>query len=550
MSRTIPFEGDDAPKSAPAPLPPRRRSDGERGSEEERWVLGAGRAGPTELGRSGLWELGVPPGWWRATSLDLLTAGAHRISSLWAERDPKGVLLRALWLGEAGTRGILVRTLLDAPPPRVESLLPELSPALYFEREIAEMFGVEFHASPDPRPLLLHYRHALPPMIAAPDRAPPLDERSRFDFAPVEGEGVYEVPVGPVHAGIIEPGHFRFQVVGEEILDLEVRLGYTHKGTERLFEGLDPRRGTQLASSISGDHSVAGAVAYATAVEHALGHPPLERPTEMRRGALLEVERMAHLLGDIAGIVLDVGYAAGAAQANVLRNEAYTVLEELTGSRLGRGAVAVGGLARPLPREGLRPLAARADAVAKATVALLRHLEERPSVMDRVRGTGVVSKEVARALELVGPVARASGLDRDVRRDRPYGAYRGTELRVTHGSTGDVEARLRVKVDEVVEASRLFGTFLRRSGEAPAVPPAEPPRDGPGFGVGLVEAPRGELLFAVSLDLERGKLSRVHVREPSYLNWPAIEYAVHGNILPDFPLCNKSLNLSYSGFDR
>lgn len=546
MSSTIPFEGDEAPRRTPEPLPPAENVQADRGRQEARWVRGLTSVPLPGPGPSGFWECDVPNGSWRSTCLRLHVERTHRLASLWAERLGEGVVLRALWLGGAGTAGILLRTLLDGRPARCETLLPEVAPALYFEREVGEMFGVEFSNSPDHRPLLLHYQHLAPPMLRGVQT--PTPERLPFAFVPVEGEGVYEIPAGPVHAGVIEPGHFRFQAMGEEILNLEVRLGYTHKGTERLFQGRDPRWGVRLSESISGDHSVAGSVAYAIAVEQSVGLPPLNEATEACRGTLLEAERMASLLGDIAGIILDVGYAAGAAQANVLRNEAYGLLETLTGSRLGRGATALGGLARPLGSKRSHELASRADVLGSATAALLRHVEERPSIMDRLRGTGVISGDVAEALGLVGPTARASGVDRDVRKDRPYGAYREAEIHVAQGSTGDVESRLWVKVEEVLEASRLFRLFLERAGGGEASRTMELPRDGPAFGLGMVESPRGEFLVAVSLD--QGKLARVHVRDPSFLNWPAIEYAVRGNIVPDFPLCNKSLNLSYSGFDR
>ena len=544
----LPAEGEEAP--APTPSSTRNPQRTVTGAENERkWVtfLAVGKDvwDPVE----GLWRVSIGPSEWKAAQVGLSQTLHHRLASLWAELLEDGrIRLNSLWLGDGSCKGVHLFSELPEAPFRLPSLLPEVPPALYFEREIAEMYGVEFAGSPDTRPLLLHERHSAPPM-ASPS-ATSTGERAPFSFPMTEGEGVYEIPVGPVHAGVIEPGHFRFQVVGEKILNLEVRLGYTHKGTERLFVGRDPSRGVLLAESISGDMSVAGGVAYLEAVESALGITVTD-PISAGRGLLLEVERIAFLLGDIAGIALDVGYAAGAAQANVLRDQAYSVMEWLTGARLGRGTLSLGGWARPLPAEAERPVRDSLRALGDHVASLHHHLVDRPSVVDRLRGTGVITRDVATALGLVGPVARASGLDRDVRRDRPRGPYRETDVRVATRDTGDVEARLGVKVAEVVEAARLAlamldGGALRpiRTGDAisPSVPEGR-------RGLGLVESPRGEYLVAVRLDGE-GRLARVHVRDPSFLNWPAIEYAVRGNIVPDFPLCNKSLNLSYSGFDR
>ncbi|MDE1819666.1 MAG: NADH-quinone oxidoreductase subunit C [Euryarchaeota archaeon] len=543
--KEIPYEGDEASVAAVA-LPAIRPVP--TAADEGKWARNLGLKDPTGEAARGPWTGEVPRGSWRSVALSLRPVLQHRLATLWGEDARDRVRVHALWLGGSGTRGVHLYASLPEGSLELPTLSPEVAPALYFEREVAEMFGVEFAGSPDTRPLLLHHRHRAPPMRG--EGAAPEADRSRFDFAPVEGEGVYEIPVGPVHAGVIEPGHFRFQALGEQILDLEVRLGYTHKGTERLWQGRDPQKGVLLAESISGDHSVAGAVAYASAVEGALETPSLPAPVEAARGLLLETERIAFLLGDVSGIVLDVGYAAGAAQANVLRDRAYRLLESLTGSRLGRGTVRVGGLSRPLPTLVPGKIARELQELARGTEELLDHVQGVSSIMDRLRGTGTVPLAVADALGMVGPAARASGADRDVRRDRPYGAYRNEEVRVARQDAGDVEARLRVKVEEVREASRLAQAFLKRGalGGAVSVDGGVPSVSGERFGLGIVESPRGEFLFAVSID--HGSLQRVHVREPSFLNWPAIEYAVRENIVPDFPLCNKSLNLSYSGFDR
>lgn len=541
----VPYEGDEASSER---RPAARAAKDTILADEGKWARGWGLLEEPGGAPLGPWGGEVGAERWRPACLSLPPVLGHRLASYWAEEEEEALRLHALWWGKGGARGVHLRTLVSSGSPVIPSLLPEVPAALYFEREMSEMFGLTFPGGRDPRPLLLHYRHPSPPLRG--QGSPPGTERAPYDFPIVEGEGVYEIPVGPVHAGIIEPGHFRFQVTGEEIHDLEVRLGYTHKGTERLWQGRAPGRGLPLAESVSGDHAVAGAVSYSMAVRSAAGASPMDARNAAAVGLLLELERMAFLLGDIAGIILDVGYAAGAAQANVLRDAAYGELEALTGSRLGRGAVGLEGLTRPLATGLAEGVGEVLREIAKGVAQLLRHVEEISSVMDRLRGTGVLSREVAEALGLVGPAARASGMDQDVRRDRPYGPYQGVEVRVAQGSAGDVEARLRVKVHEVQEAGRLAGLFLERGALEAKVPGAgfEPTSVTKGNGLGVVEAPRGEMLFAVTL--RDGVVHRVHVREPSFMNWPAIEYAVRGNIVPDFPLCNKSLNLSYSGFDR
>ena len=557
MSEGAPDHGSETPlptatrsqggRTAP---PPRSQVDGPGARDERKWVAAA-RGGLTlEELEEGPWEVVVALERWRPSVLSLVHALRFRLATLWGENAHDGdVEVHGIFLGGAECRGVHLRVDLPGAARKLPSLLPDLPTALYFERELSEMFGVTILASPDTRPLLLHERHTAPPML--PAGGEPTGVRAPFGFARTEGEGVYEIPVGPVHAGVIEPGHFRFQVRGEEILNLEVRLGYTHKGTERLFEGLEPSQATILAESISGDMSVAGATAYALAVEDAL-RVPVPPAAQSTRGLLLELERAAFLMGDVAGIILDVGYAAGAAEANVLREQAYGALELLTGSRLGRGTVVPGGLARPVPTEARAEVERSLEGVRRGLAGLIDHVHDQPSIMDRLRGTGVIPLEVAEALGLVGPAARASGLDRDVRRDRPYGPYahERVRVRVASRSEGDVEGRFEVKVAEVLEACRLARHFLGEGGSTSGSPiPSRSAQTR--HGLGIVESPRGEFLVALRAS-EQGKrvLTRVHVRDPSFLNWPAIEYAVRGNIVPDFPLCNKSLNLSYSGFDR
>lgn len=549
----LPKEGEEVPDE-PAPsvalvsdLPSRPTP------AEERHKLVELRTGPVVWEPSEeLWRVPVPPERWVAASLLASESLHHPLSTLFGEdsRSPLGTIrIHALFLGIRPSAGVHLLCDLDAERPRLPTLSTSFPYVAPFEREIAEMFGIVFDGSTDRRPLLLHEGHPTPPLLKGPDSAPD-GQRADYPFLPVDGEGIFEVPVGPVHAGVIEPGHFRFQVVGEKILNLEVRLGYTHKGTERLFEGKPVGLGTIWAESVSGDMSVAGSVAYAHAVERAL-ELPVRPEDETVRGLLMETERIAFLLGDVAGIALDVGYPVGAAGANRYREAAYQTLRELTGSRLGRGVIGVGGLRRPVrvpATPGLEPLY---EGWREGLLTLRDELLGKSSVVDRVQGTGTIPRWIAELMHFVGPTARASGLRIDLRHDRPYGAYLGSEVRIPRGTDGDVQARLLVKIEEVVEACRLARGFLSRIPEegTPIGAVPLPPRTEGRSGLGWVESPRGELLVHVTLGAG-ARLERVHVRDPSFLNWPAIELAVRENVVPDFPLCNKSLNLSYSGYDR
>ncbi|MHB8352646.1 MAG: hydrogenase large subunit, partial [Thermoplasmata archaeon] len=473
-----------------------------------------------------LWGLTVEPAAWKWSCSGASDGLGHPLATLFGEtvQDPKrGLRVHALFLGRGASAGVHLQVLLDPHRPTLTSLVDRIPYVSPFEREVAETFGVAFDGARDRRPLLLHGWPRPPaddPGTPPPELLP--RECPSYPFTPVEGEGVHEVAVGPVHAGIIEPGHFRFQVVGERILRLEVRLGYTHKGTERLMEGQAAHRGTIWAESVSGDMSLAGAMAYAQAIERAweLQVPPSE---ENDRGLLLELERVAFLLGDVAGISLDVGYAVGAARANELRERAYRLLASLTGSRLGRATIGVGGLRRPLLPVPIDGVASTLKGIGEDIRILSEELLAKSSVLDRLEGTGTIPRWVAELVPCVGPTARASGLRVDVRHDRPYGPYRTQEVRVPRGLEGDVKARFVVKVEEIGEACRLAGRFLHETEKgAPTAPRAASiPPPGPRSGLGWVESPRGEMLVYAHLDAQ-GHIVRVHFRDPSFLTWPVL----------------------------
>jgi Ni,Fe-hydrogenase III large subunit/Ni,Fe-hydrogenase III component G len=478
--------------------------------------------------------------------------GARVICVFAEDRRPEERLFYVSYILE--TPGEKAYLILQAPVPEDDPRFPSLSvelPSLNWqEREIQDWFGLTAEGHPNPRRVALHDDW---PEIHPLRKDFPLEtvlepfEGERHIFRPAEGEGVFQVPVGPVHAGIIEPGHFHFDVAGEPILYLQIRLFYTHKATEKRFEQIPISRGVHLAECISGDSSVAHAVAYCQAIEKAAGIEAPERAQWMRT-ILLELERLYNHTGDIGAIVNDVGFGIAQAHAGRLRERLLGLNEHLTGSRLLRGMVRLGGIRHDWDMGQLARLHQTLDTFSGEFRDLIELIESSDSTRDRLEHTGVLTPEKARDLGVVGVAARASGVDRDVRRDHPYAAYGRLAPRVPVFSQGDVWSRVQVRIAEVRESVALVRAAAR---ELPggtlrvAVPPLIPNS----FGLGAVEGWRGEILHWVRTGPD-GYLDRCKIKDPSINNWPALVEAVEGNILPDFPVINKSFNLSYSGTDR
>ena len=433
--------------------------------------------------------------------------------------------------------------------PTIVSMATFYYPASRFEREIHDLFGIEAVRHPDTRPLV---RHAFWPDDYFPllkDAAPPedfKDDGTSFPFRPVGGEGVYEIPVGPVHAGIIEPGHFRFSVVGETVIDLKIRLYFTHKGTEKLFEGRLPAEGVKLAERISGDTTIGHSLAYCQALESLAG---TEVPARARflRVILLEMERIYNHIADFGAIANDTGFAFAHAHCSRLREQLLRLNKQLTGNRLLRGGILPGGVGHDMP-QGL-DLPGELDAIRKDFDEVVEICRRNTILMDRFAGTGTLTNKTAIDHGVLGYVARASGIDADVRRDHPFAAYRELKYpwKVPVYRSGDVYARTMVRVEETHESVSLIrqafhhlpsGPLVSALGVLPAFEPA----------FGIVEGWRGAIVHWVMAD-ERGRMYRVKVKDPSFVNWPALSFAVLKNIVPDFPLCNKSFNQSYSGND-
>lgn len=436
---------------------------------------------------------------------------------------------------------------LPADAPTLDSLATFYYPASRFEREIKDLFGIEASGQPDRRPLV---RHAFWPEDYFPlrrDATPPQkfeDDGTPFPFLPVGGEGVYEIPVGPVHAGIIEPGHFRFSVVGETVIDLKIRLYFTHKGTEKLFEGRAPAAGVELAERISGDTTIGHALAYCQALE-ALAGCDVPARAKYLRVILLEMERLYNHIADFGMICNDTGFAVAHSHCFRIRERLLRLNKRLTGNRLLRGGIVPGGVSYDLPAD--LNLAAELEAVRTDFNEVVEISLSNTMLLDRLEGTGQLSTSTARDHGVLGYVARASGIDADVRRDHPFAAYPWLKFNVPVFESGDVYARAMVRVKEVDESVSLIKQALAALPGGATVTPLGPlPAWEPAFG--LVEGWRGAIVHWVMAD-EQGNLYRVKVKDPSFVNWPALSFALLKNIVPDFPLCNKSFNQSYSGND-
>lgn len=461
----------------------------------------------------------------------------------------RGFTLTWVFAPPGGRPAVTALAALPAGTVEFPSLATRSFAASRFEREIHDLLGLVPSGHPDLRRLAVHQfwpagYHPLRRDVAA--RRDFADEGQPFPFRRVEGEGLLEITVGPVHAGIIEPGHFRFTVEGETIVNLETRLGFVHKGVEKLFETLPFHRAPELAERVSGDESVAHALALAEALERLAGCAVPPRAAWLRV-VLLELERLYNHVGDVGMIVNDTGFAFGHAHCFRLREMLLRLNERITGHRLLRGAVVPGGVTGAVEKADLAAVAREAGAVVDEFSDLARLCLDNTMVLERLTGTGRLTTATARGMQVVGLVARASGIDADVRRDAPFAAYGGLDVRVPVYEAGDVWARTMVRLDEARESARLLAAAAERCPDGPARAPLGALRAG-AHAVGLVESWRGPIWYWV-MAAGPESLARVKVADPSFRNWPALEYAVLKNIVPDFPLCNKSFNLSYSGSD-
>jgi Ni,Fe-hydrogenase III large subunit len=501
--------------------------------------------GVPQHGAPGLLALEVGRDEWRSLAADAMAAGGW-LAAEWTSLSAAGApRVHAAYLA-AGRGLVATHDLRDrADYPGLEGIFPA---ATRMQRAAADLTGIRSTAT-DTRPWL---RHAAWP---AGDR-PLVDPRrpahaegatvDRYDFVRVDGDGVHEIAVGPVHAGVIEPGHFRFSVVGEKVLRLEERLGYVHKGIERRFTEFRADEGHRLAARVSGDSAVAYSWAYCQAFESLSGCTISPRAAFLR-ALCLEIERMQNHLGDLGALGNDAGFAFGLSQFSRIKEGLLRRTEAAFGQRYLLDAVVPGGLrAAPSPDDAAA-LAREIASLALEARELRDIYDEHPGVRDRFVGAGEVTPQLARRLGLWGLAGRASGQALDARLDlasHPYEQLPPARM-IQHG--GDVAAREAIRFDELQESCRLAAEILRALPAGPCrVETGTPVPDT--LSVGVVESWRGPVVVALEIAPD-GRVRRCHPHDPSWQNWPALEYAVIGNIVPDFPLINKSFNLSYSGHD-
>ncbi len=439
--------------------------------------------------------------------------------------------------------------------PRFPSITPRIPAAHWYEREISDLFGLTPEGHPDKRRLVFHE--------AFPKDSHPLRKDWKISgaelkewgegvavhvphpFMEVAGEGIVEIPVGPVHAGIIEPGHFRFSAIGETIFFLEPRLFYTHKGTEKQFESLDFTGGVKLAERVSGTSSFSHGAAYCMAVERMTGTEITEKAAAVRT-LVLELERLYNHIGDIGNMCAGTAFALGYMKGAIIKERLMQLNERLTGSRYLRGVNVVGGVTKDVFDRADDILKTMDEATGEYK-GLMELLLGSVSHIERLENTGRLSKDIARKLGVTGVAARASGLFDDMRKSHPHLLYDRLIFEAHTLEKGDVMARMMIRAEEIECSISMIQALFESAYEGDLSVPVKP---APAWSsaLGYAESPRGSLFYWVMADRE-GKPLRVKLRSPSYCNWPAVPFAVHGNIVPDFPLCNKSFNLSYSGTD-
>jgi Ni,Fe-hydrogenase III large subunit/Ni,Fe-hydrogenase III component G len=430
------------------------------------------------------------------------------------------------------------------------SITPSVHAAQWYEREIRDLYGLIPQGHPDLRRLVRHEhwpKGTHPLQKAFPWNKTIGRQQADYRFRHIEGEGVFEVPVGPIHAGIIEPGHFRFSVAGEPIMQLEVRHFWKHRGIEKLFEQHTLSTAIALAERVSGDTTIGHSLAYCQAAESLL-HIEVPRRARYLRSLLLELERLHNHLGDVGAICSDTAYALAHAHCSRMKELLLQLNDRLTGCRFLRGAMAIGGVTKDVSAIELSEIVVVLDGIEKDFAELESIIFANASLTDRLETTGVLTERTGWDHGVVGVVGRASGIDQDVRRDRPFAAYDEVPVKISLYRYGDVRARLRVRMDEIHESIRLIREIRANIPQGPvAAAAAHRPQPGQ-WALSAVEGWRGEILYFVMTG-EQGSIHRCKVRDPSFVNWPAIQWAVVGNILPDFPLINKSFNLSYAGND-
>lgn len=471
---------------------------------------------------------------------ELLAAGL-RLALVAAHDDGESLRIVYLFLAGYPDRRVELECLLDQHDPALHSIAQLSFPAGRFEREMADLYGIRLLGHPKPRRLVrhAHWPEGWHPMRADAGTPPPFAPSGRFPFLTVEGPGVYEIPVGPVHAGLIEPGHFRFSVAGETVLRLKARLWFVHRGIEKLFQGRPATAAVDLAERISGDTAAGHALAYSLAVEDALGIA-LPDPIHRLRVLLVELERLYNHATDLGALANDVGFGLANAHAQRIREQLLRLNMAVTGHRLLRGAIRPGGVAlRALPDpQQLGSIEADLAEVAELTLA-------NSVVYDRFAGTSVLRTDDAHALGCLGYVARASGIRSDARLEHPTAVL---PIREIGSGDGDVLARYVVRRDEFAASADLAAGIIESHSGPIEYGVTMPHGTVAASGVGIAEGWRGTIVHRVEIDAAN-RITRAKIVDPSWFNWPALPVAMADTIVPDFPLTNKSFNQSYAGND-
>lgn len=444
---------------------------------------------------------------------------------------------------------LTIKTSVDPSVMEIPSISEEIPAASTYEREMKDMFGIIPKGHPDSKRLIFHSNWpegVYPLRKDFPIEYKPPIAKEKIKFQKVEGEGTYEIPVGPVHAGIIEPGHFRFSVAGEPIINLEAQLYFVHKGIEKLSEGQSIEKCFYISERISGDETFSNSLAYCQAIEK-IAKVKIPERAQYSRVIFAETERLISHLGDLAGICLDTAYGFAAFQFRMLRGWSYLVADELCGMRFLRSVNKPGGVRKDFISGKERSLINQLKIIKTELNDTSEIIRANSMFMDRVENTGILTKKTAEDLNATGPGGRASGINYDVRKSFPYECYGKMEFNVPVFQSGDVNSRMNVKIEECLNSIELIMQGIEAAPrgdifvEMPEIIPYS-------SAFGMTEGARGENIHFVMVG-EKEKILRYKIRTPSFCNWPALCHAVRGNIVPDFPLINKSFNLSYAGND-
>jgi len=432
------------------------------------------------------------------------------------------------------------------------SLTPAFPSTAWYEREIHDLFGLVPIGHPDLRRLVLHEnwpleRYPLRKDFAMDTHVP--EDNVSYPMVSVHGDGVFEVPVGPIHAGIIEPGHFRFSQAGEQIINVDAKLFFTHRGIEKGVEGMPIELATYRAERICGACSVSHGISYAQAIE-GMAHIEIPQQAQYIRGLVGELERLYNHVGDIGNLCAGLGFAVGASHGSRLKELLMRLNERVTGSRFLRGMVIPGGVSLNITPQISQEIQQTCDKLAEEFVDLMELLHDNNAFLDRVNGTGILTRKAALDLGVVGVAARASGIDRDLRRDHAYSIYKNLKFTVPIQTSGDVAARLWLRADEVEQSLQMIRQIIqnmpgRQGGLKIDIPKIKPYSSGLGYS----ESARGSNLHWLMVG-ENNTIYRYAVRSASYPNWIAVTVACPGNIISDFPLINKSFELCYACLDR